>query len=88
MADAVLALKGDVEYGAYLAQECLTCHQASGHADGIPSIVGLPRAHFVGALLEYRNNIRSNEVMKLMTSAMGNEEMAALAAYFGELQPD
>lgn len=88
MAVAVLQTEGDPAYGAYLASECVTCHQASGHADGIPSIVGLPREHFVRALLEYRNNIRSNEVMKLMTSGMGNEEMAALAAYFAGLVPD
>jgi cytochrome c len=42
-ADIVLAMEGDPDYGEYLAGECVTCHQASGHADGIPSIVGLPR---------------------------------------------
>jgi len=88
MAVAVLETEGDPAYGEYLASECVTCHQASGHADGIPSIVGLPREHFVRALLEYKNNIRSNEVMKLMTGSMGNEEMAALAAYFAGLVPD
>ena len=86
-ADAVLKLEGDPEYGEYLAGECVTCHQASGHADGIPSVVGLPKDYFVRALFEYKNNIRSNEVMKLRVANLTNEEIAALAAYFSELKP-
>lgn len=86
-ADIVLAMEGDAEYGEYLAGECLTCHQASGHADGIPSIVGLPRAYFVKALFEYKTNVRRNEVMKLRVANLANEEIAALAAYFSGLEP-
>ena len=86
-ADIVLAMKGDRDYGEYLAGECVTCHQASGHADGIPSIVGVPRDYFVRALFEYKTNIRSNEVMKLRVNTLGNEEIAALAEYFSGLSP-
>jgi cytochrome c len=86
-ADIVLAMDGDREYGEYLAGECVTCHQASGHADGIPSIVGLPRDYFVKALFEYKTNVRSNEVMKLRVSNLANQEIAALAAYFAGLEP-
>ena len=85
--DIVLQIAGDPEYGEYLAGECVTCHQASGHADGIPSIVGLPRDYFIRSLFEYRNNIRSNEVMKLRVANLANEEIAALAAYFSSLDP-
>ena len=85
--DIVLAMEGDPEYGEYLAGECVTCHQASGHADGIPSIVGLPRDYFVTALFEYKTNVRRNEVMKLRVSNLANEEIAALAAYFSGLEP-
>jgi len=86
--DIVLAIKGDPEFGEYLAGECVTCHQQSGHADGIPSIVGLPRDYFVRALFEYKTNVRRNEVMKLRVINLTNEEMAALAAYFSGLEPD
>ena len=86
-ADIVLAMEGDADYGEYLAGECVTCHQASGHADGIPSIVGLPRAYFITALFEYKTNVRTNEVMKLRVSNLENEEIAALAAYFSGLEP-
>lgn len=86
-ADIVLQMEGDPEYGEYLAGECVTCHQASGHADGIPSIVGLPKDYFVGSLFEYLNNVRSNDVMKLRVANLTNEEIAALAAYFSSLDP-
>ena len=79
--------EGDPEYGEYLAGECVTCHQPSGHADGIPSIVGLPKDYFVRALFEYKTNVRSNEVMKLRVANLANEEIAALAAYFSGLEP-
>ncbi|MCI5076534.1 c-type cytochrome [Oricola sp.] len=86
-ADIVLAMEGDPDYGEYLAGECVTCHQASGHADGIPSIVGLPRDYFITALFEYKTNVRRNEVMKLRVANLANEEIAALAAYFAGLEP-
>ena len=86
--DIILAIEGDRDYGAYLAGECVTCHQADGHAGGIPPIAGLPRAAFIRALLEYRTNIRLNEVMKLRALALGDEEIAALAAYFASLRPE
>lgn len=84
---AAMALAGDPAYGEYLASECVTCHQASGHADGIPSIVGWPKDAFIRALFEYKTNVRRHEVMKLMTTNLGNEEIASLAAYFGKLVP-
>jgi len=86
-AEALLEVEGDPEYGEYLAGECVTCHQPTGHVEGIPSIVGLPRDYFIRSLFEYKNNIRSNEVMKLRVGNLSNEEIAALAAYFGSLEP-
>ncbi len=86
-ADAVLAIEGDKEFGQYLGGDCVTCHQLTGHADGIPSIVGLPRDYFVRALLEYKTNVRKNEVMKLRVVNLANEEIAALAAYFSSIEP-
>lgn len=86
-ADIVLQMEGDPEYGEYLAGECVTCHQATGHADGIPSIVGLPKDYFVRSLFEYLSNVRSNDVMKLRVANLSNEEIAALATYFSSLDP-
>ncbi|MEM9630406.1 MAG: c-type cytochrome [Pseudomonadota bacterium] len=82
-----MRLNGDPEYGEYLSSECVTCHQVSGRADGIPSIIGWPKNVFIRALFEYKTNVRSHQVMQNMTINLGNEEIAALAAYFGSLDP-
>jgi len=84
---AVLEIEGDPAYGEYLASECVTCHQPSGRADGIPSIIGWPKDAFVRALFEYKTNVRSHQVMRMVTQNLGNEELAALAAYFQQLSP-
>lgn len=84
---AAMHIDGDPDYGEYLASECVTCHQVSGRADGIPSIVGWPKGPFIRALFEYKTNVRSHQVMQNMTVNLGNEEIAALAAYFGSLDP-
>jgi len=84
---AAMQMEGDRDYGEYLSSECVTCHQVSGRADGIPSIIGWPRTAFIRALFEYKTNVRSHQVMQNMTVNLGNEEIAALAAFFGSLEP-
>ncbi|KAJ56690.1 cytochrome C [Actibacterium mucosum KCTC 23349] len=83
---AILALKGDPEYGAYLSSECTTCHQATGGDDGIPSIVLWPEEDFVIAMHAYKNKDRPNPVMQMMAGRLNAEEIAALAAYFATLE--
>ncbi|MEM8795020.1 MAG: c-type cytochrome [Pseudomonadota bacterium] len=82
------SLTGDVEYGQYLAGECTTCHQATGGDDGIPEIIGWPKETFIHALYEYKQEVRANPVMRTLTKRLGDEEMAALAAYFGSLEKE
>lgn len=81
----ILAIVGDPEYGEYLSSECKTCHQASGANDGIPGIVGWPEEDFVAALHAYKRQLRPHQVMQMMASRLGDEEIAALAAYFARL---
>lgn len=81
----VLSIVGDAEYGEYLAQECLTCHQRSGSDVGIPAITGWPEEDFVVAMHAYRQGLRPHQVMQMMAQRLGDEEIAALAAYFAGL---
>lgn len=81
------AQEGDAEYGAFLAGECVTCHQESGAFDGIPPIVGWPTESFVLAMRQYRDGERENPVMRTIAGRYGEEELAALAAYFASLGP-
>ncbi len=81
------ASEGDAEYGAYLGQSCLGCHQISGRYDGIPPIIGWPEDVFVDVMKEYRDKTRANPVMQTVAQPLGEEELAALAAYFGSIGP-
>ncbi len=83
---AILALEGDAEYGEYLASECLTCHQSDGAADGIPPITRWPTEDFVVAMHAYKNKLRPHPVMQMMAGRLNNEEIAALATYFKDLE--
>ncbi|HHB80267.1 MAG TPA: c-type cytochrome [Aliiroseovarius sp.] len=81
----ILAIVGDPEYGAYLSGECTTCHQAEGGDDGIPSIVYWPEADFVVAMHAYKSKKRKHPVMQMIAGRLGDEEIAALAAYFANI---
>jgi cytochrome c len=83
---AILALVGDPEYGEYLSGECTTCHQAAGGDDGIPSITLWPEDQFVVAMHAYKNKQRNHPVMQMIAGRLGDEEIAALAAYFKDLE--
>ena len=79
---AVLAIRGDAEYGAWLSGECVTCHRADGGDAGIPSIVRWPVDRFVIAMHAYRSGRRDHPVMQMIARRLGDEEIAALAAFF------
>jgi cytochrome c len=83
---AILALKGDPEYGEYLSSECLTCHQSDGSAEGIPSITRWPEEDFVIAMHAYKRKLRPHPVMQMMAGRLSDDEIAALAAYFKDLE--
>jgi cytochrome c553 len=78
---------GDRALGEYLSSECVTCHQLSGHFDGIPPIIGWPPSTFVEIMDEYRNKTRENQVMQTIAARLSSDDVAALAAYFGSLKP-
>lgn len=82
---AILAIEGDAEYGEYLSSECTTCHQASGADQGIPSIVLWPEEDFILAMHAYKSRQREHPVMNMVAGRLGDEEIAALAAYFATL---
>ena len=79
----LLAIQGDPEYGAYLASECTTCHRADGVDEGIPSITGWPVDDFVITLHAYKHGKRRHAAMQTITKRLSDEEIAALAMYFG-----
>ena len=78
---------GDKALGEYLSSECVTCHRLSGHTAGIPPIVGLPDDSFITIMAEYRQKKRNNPIMQTIAGRLSNDDIAALAAYFGGIRP-
>lgn len=78
----ILAIQGDRDYGEYLGSACVTCHQADGSDQGLPSIVGWPKDDFVTVMHAYKTKHRENTVMQQQASVLSNDEIAALAEYF------
>lgn len=80
---------GDPDYGEYLAQECTTCHSEDGAAGGVPPIEGIEPGYFREAMAEYLSGERENAAMASVARSLGDEELAALAAWFAlQLEQD
>jgi cytochrome c553 len=80
--------RGDRALGEYLSSECVTCHQISGRQVGaVPAIVGLPEDAFVALMESYKRRERDSQIMQTIAGQLSEEEVAALAAYFGSLIP-
>ncbi|MBM2576312.1 hypothetical protein JQC91_08335 [Jannaschia sp. Os4] len=78
---AILAIEGDAAYGAYLGAECTGCHREG--AEDIPAIDWMTGEDIVFALESYRSGAREHQVMNMIAARLGDEEIAALAAYLG-----
>jgi cytochrome c553 len=75
-----------IAFGQYLSGECVTCHQLSGAAKGIPPIVAWPEDGFVAVMQSYKTKVRDNVAMQTIAGRLSDEEIYALAAYFGSLK--
>jgi cytochrome c553 len=84
---AFVRADGNRALGEYLSSECVACHQLAGRSEGIPSIVGWPGTTFVEIMGEYRAKKRNNAIMQTIAARLSDEEIAALAVYFGSLKP-
>lgn len=86
LAPEILAIEGDRDYGAYLAAECNTCHQADGSDQGLPAITHWPIEHFVAVMHAYKQKLRPHPVMQMLAGRLTDGEIAALAAHYATLE--
>lgn len=78
---------GDRALGEHLSSECTACHQTSGRQQGgIPAIIGLPADQFVALMGAYKDKHRDNQVMQTIAGRLAQDEIEALAAYYGSLK--
>jgi cytochrome c len=76
----------EIEYGKHLSSECTTCHKLDGSGgQQIPPITGWTPAEFISILTLYKYGHRHNPAMESVAKSLDDEQMKALAAYFGSL---
>ncbi len=71
--------------GQHLAQECTSCHRLDGINNGIPAIAGHNADDLVKALTQYKTGQRSNPAMTSVAQSLDDEQIRALALYWGSL---
>jgi cytochrome c len=75
----------DIEFGRYLATQCLTCHRPgppNPAAGAIPNIFGMAEPRFTALVKGYREKKLPNPVMQTAVGNLKDDEIEALAAYF------
>ena len=80
--EVALAQKGDLEFGRYLATECMTCHRSAIAGGAIPNIFGMAEPRFIVLIKAYRDKQLPNPVMQSVASRLKDDEIEALAHYF------
>ena len=78
---------GDVQAGKTKAAACGGCHGANGQ--GIapnPALAGKSEDQLLQALKDFKAGKRDNAIMKGMASALNDQDMANLAAYYASLK--
>ena len=81
----VASVRGaDVEAGRRKSVACAACHGVDGNATlaGMPSLAGHPEYYTHWQLIMYRNDRRQDPLMTPMATALSDEDMADLAAYY------
>jgi cytochrome c553 len=78
---------GDAQAGKAKAAACAACHGANGQGVAPnPALKGKSEDQLLQALKDYKSGKRDNAVMKGLVSALGEQDMANLAAYFASLK--
>ena len=82
-----MAAGGNPELGRMKSEPCQACHGADGK--GIlpiyPVIAGQYADYLAHALEQYRSGERKNAIMMPMASALSDDDIADLAAYYASL---
>ena len=81
---------GDAAKGAQKNLQCSGCHGIDGWRTAFPEVYRVPRiggqheAYLVKALQQYKSGDRSHPSMRAVASALSEQDMADLAAYYSQ----
>ena len=67
-----------------IAQPCYGCHISNDKTsiNSIPIIEGMNKEYFINAFYEYKNKVRSNYLMQIISQGYSDKEILDLAEYF------
>ena len=93
LAAAFAVEAGAAESGAQDARNklamCQGCHGIDGYRMAFPQVYSVPKlggqhpAYIVKALQAYKSGTRNNPTMRAIAATLSEQDMAALAAYYG-----
>ncbi len=78
----------DIAAGKAKAATCAGCHGADGIATNpqYPNLAGQNAPYLVLAMKAYKDGSRNHPVMKAMVSALSDQDMENIAAYYESLK--
>ena len=82
------AAQGTPAAGRAKAQACAACHGPLGLATApdAPNLAGQPADYLAAQLRAYRGGARQHPVMNVVAKPLGDDDIAALAAWFASLK--
>jgi sulfide dehydrogenase cytochrome subunit len=69
---------------AWVAQECISCHDTAAVGRRIPPLWGLDPERFIAAMEAFRAGTRDNPAMVSVARGLSPELIAQLARYFAQ----
>jgi len=80
----VVATAGDIAKGKELSATCAACHGADGNSTipTNPKLAGQYESYLIQALSDYRSGSRKNAIMAGFATALSDQDIKDLAAYF------
>ena len=92
LAATASAASGDPVAGKARAVVCSGCHGIPGTKSVYPDVYSVPKLggqhadYIVVALKAYKNNQRANETMKGQATALSDQDMANIAAFYAGVE--
>ena len=67
-----------------IALPCYGCHISNNETstNSIPLIEGIDKEYFINAFYEYKNKVRNNYLMQIISQGYSDKEIKNLAEYF------
>ena len=84
---------GNAQAGSQKNAMCTGCHGIPGWRTAYPEVYSVPKiggqhpAYIVKALQEYKAGERSHPSMRAIAASLSDQDMADLAAYYGDPPP-